>query len=77
MNGTSKVCHLYVFLVNNMKLRKKNQTGEKKSVLKKNQEATKIKILENPTDKSLILSKRNFCQLRFLIRAFLWPGNFF
>ena len=35
MNGTSKVCHLYVFLVNNMKLRKKNQTGEKKSALKK------------------------------------------
>ena len=29
MNGTSKVCHLYVFSVNNMQLRKKIQTGEK------------------------------------------------
>ena len=35
MNETSKVCHLYVFLVNNMKIRKKNQMGEKKSVKKK------------------------------------------
>ena len=30
MNETSKVCHLYVFLVNNMKLRKIIQMGEKK-----------------------------------------------
>ena len=29
MNWTSKVCYLYVFLVNNMRLRKKNQTSEK------------------------------------------------
>ena len=34
MDGTSKVCHLYVFLVNNMKLRKKVSDGWKKSVKK-------------------------------------------
>ena len=35
MIRTSKVCHLYVFLVNNMKLRKKIQMGEKKICEKK------------------------------------------
>lgn len=39
-------------------------------------EATKMEILENPTDKKFVWSIIFFCQLDFLIHAFLWPRNF-
>ena len=49
----------------------------KKKHEKKNPEAVQIRILENPTDKSFILSIQIFCQLRFSIHAFLWTRDFF
>ena len=39
-------------------------------------EATKMKILENPADKKFVWSINFFCQLDFLIHAFLWPREF-
>ena len=35
-----------------------------------------MKILENPADKKFVWSIKFFCQLDFLIHAFLWPRNF-
>ena len=45
--------------------------------MEKNSGALKIRIWKNPTDKSFILLIQNFCQLGFLISAFLWTLNFF
>ena len=75
MNRISKACCLYVFSANNMKWRKNTSDGWKKFCEIKNVAAAKNKIWKNPTDKSLIWSKWNFCQLRFLIHAFLWTGH--
>ncbi len=36
-----------------------------------------MKILENPADKKFVWSITFFCQLDFLIPAFLWPRNFY
>ena len=48
-----------------------------KILKEKNSEPLKIGIWKNPTDKSLILSIPNFCQLHFLISSFLRTVNFF
>ena len=35
-----------------------------------------MEILENPADKKFVWLIKFFCQLDFLIHAFLWPRNF-